>query len=98
MKKTIFEQNVVLRAFGTNLGVIFSHLGSQKGLQEEPQTESKTIKKETKDQHEIWMRPGGSFPSPTGLTPISDPSSLGRPGPQEVTPGSPGNAPQAPRG
>ena len=61
-EKMLFQQDGVLRAFGTDLGPILGHLGSQKGAQEGPQTGPKTIKKEHKNQHEIWKRPGVPVP------------------------------------
>ena len=91
MKNHFFEQSAVSRAFGTDLGSIWGHLGSQKGTQEPPQTGAKTIKKEDKIQHEIWMRPGG----PQHLLGVVVWAAQA---PQEAAPGSPGSAPQAPRG
>ena len=91
MTNHFFEQNAVLRAFGADLGRIWVHLGSQKGAQEAPQTGSKTIKKEKKNQHEIWMRHEVHHHYLALVVWVA-------PAPHEAAPGTPGSATQAPRG
>ena len=90
-KNRFLRQDDVSKAFRTNLGTILGHLGSQKGAQEESQSGSKTIEREHKNQHEIWKRPGVPRQEVAPVVWVAQ-------APQEALPGSPGSAPQAPRG